>query len=247
MSIAAPDSECPLGHKRFVCISDTHGMHGQLECMPAGDVLVHAGDFSCADELRQVQSFERWLRSLPYERKIVIAGNHDITFHGSFYDTHWKRFHRHIAKKQDAAQVRAVLAESDHITYLEDSETSVHGLRVYGTPYQPEFCDWAFNLPRGQPCADKWAQIPEGIDILVLHGPPRGHGDLVEFDGRRVGCPHLLNRVRELKPRYCVFGHIHEGYGVTSDSVTTYANASSCNADYKPINRPILFDVPVAS
>jgi hypothetical protein len=36
-----------------------------------------------------------------------------------------------------------------------------------GTPWQPEFGGWAFNLPRGQHCLDKWERIPEDTDILV--------------------------------------------------------------------------------
>jgi predicted phosphodiesterase len=245
-AIADPDAECPPGHKRFVCISDTHGMHGQIPRLPKGDVLIHAGDFSSTGEVRQIESFEAWLSGLPYEHKIVIAGNHDITFHEQFYEKSWKRFHHHL---QDAAHARAALAESEFVTYLEDSETSVYGLRIYGSPWQPEFCDWAFNLPRGRPCADKWAQIPDGIDILITHGPPQGHGDLA-LGGHRAGCEDLLQRVRKLRPRaprWCVFGHIHEGYGATADEVTTYINASTCNLKYKPRNPPIVFDVPVAA
>ena len=33
------------------------------------------------------------------------------------------------------------------------------GLRVWGSPWQPEFGGWAFNLGRGAPLAAKWALI----------------------------------------------------------------------------------------
>ena len=76
---------------------------------------------------------------------------------------------------------------------------------------QPEFCGWAFNLERGLPCQEKWDLIPEeGVDILITHGPPLGHGDLC-CHGNRAGCLQLLHTVQRIQPKYHVFGHIHEG------------------------------------
>lgn len=76
---------------------------------------------------------------------------------------------------------------------------------------QPEFGGWAFNLERGQSCQDKWDLIPSDVDILVTHGPPIGHGDLCRGGGR-AGCVQLLQTVQErVRPKYHVFGHIHEG------------------------------------
>ena len=75
---------------------------------------------------------------------------------------------------------------------------------------QPEFCNWAFNLPRGLPCKEKWDLIPEGTDVLITHGPPLGHGDMVQ-GGRRSGCLQLWHAVQRVRPKYHVFGHIHEG------------------------------------
>ena len=65
---------------------------------------------------------------------------------------------------------------------------SVHALymQVWGSPWQPEFCGWAFNLRRGEACAAKWRLIPTATDVLVTHGPPLGHGDLCH-GGKRVG------------------------------------------------------------
>lgn len=73
------------------------------------------------------------------------------------------------------------------------------------------FCDWAFNLPRGQPCLDKWDLIPADVDVLMTHGPPLGHGDQCE-SGLRAGCLQLLDTIQQrVKPQYHIFGHIHEG------------------------------------
>lgn len=42
---------------------------------------------------------------------------------------------------------------------------------------QPEFGGWAFNLPRGTPCLEKWNNIPDDTDILITHGPALGRFD----------------------------------------------------------------------
>ena len=46
--------------------------------------------------------------------------------------------------------VEEMKAELTNCIYLQDSTTQIYGLKIYGTPWQPEFCGWAFNLPRGQ-------------------------------------------------------------------------------------------------
>lgn len=76
---------------------------------------------------------------------------------------------------------------------------------------QPEFGNWAFNLRRGEECLSKWNLIPSDTEVLITHTPPLGHGDLV-CSGVRAGCVELLSSVQQrIKPKYHVFGHIHEG------------------------------------
>ncbi|CAG5127500.1 unnamed protein product, partial [Candidula unifasciata] len=129
--------------------------------------------------------------------------------------------------------------------YLLDSCVQVCGVQIYGSPWQPKFGGWAFNLKRGAACLDKWNKIPEDTDILMTHGPPVGHGDLCS-DGMRAGCVELLHTIQHrVRPKYHLFGHIHEGYGVTTDGQTTFINGSNCTLRYKPDNRPIVFDFPI--
>ena len=78
---------------------------------------------------------------------------------------------------QICQQCRNLLIDAGHnIHYLEDELCAAEpfGLRIYGSPWQPEFCDWAFNESRGEPLRRRWAQIPSDIDILMTHGPPAG-------------------------------------------------------------------------
>jgi len=247
------------GTVRFVCISDTHSYESKtmagptaFDNIPDGDVLLHCGDFTNMGRLEEVMSFAKWFGALPHKRKIVIAGNHDLSLHGASYAATSKRFGGmgKLGQEHDpvevSAKARAVIAGIPDCEYLMDSGTSVEGITVWGSPWQPEFCDWAFNLPRGAACRQKWSLIPEGTDVVLTHGPPLGHGDKC-CHGGHAGCADLLDELqRRVKPQYHCFGHIHEGWGVTTDGATRYVNASTCNIRYKPINQPIVFDIPKA-
>ena len=226
-------------HTRFVCISDTHNKTDTL-AVPNGDILIHAGDFTQKGLPREVTKFRDFLARLPHKYKIVIAGNHDVTFDSFKYsETLWTRF-KHPERYKPADVKRSL----NNCIYLEDSGVEVLGFKIFGSPWQPEFHGWGFNLSRGAPLLEKWDQIPEGTDILVTHGPPVGQGDLT-LGGIRSGCVELLNSVRDrVRPKYHIFGHIHEGYGVSTDGNTIYVNASTCNIQYRAVNPPIVFDLP---
>jgi len=258
---AGEPPEKPTSAVRFVCISDTHSYESKtnlkgptaLEAIPEGDVLLHCGDFTNVGRLQEVEAFAAWFGLLPHKRKILIAGNHDLCLHPETYSTTSARFggpRRQNSDKNYAfeiyAKARSMIEAIPNCEYLCDSGTSVEGISLWGSPWQPEFCDWAFNLPRGQQCRQKWSTIPAGTDIVLTHGPPLGHGDMCQPQRNRAGCADLLEELQQrVKPKYHCFGHIHEGWGVTSDGVTRYVNASTCNLKYMPINRPIVFDLPM--
>lgn len=188
----------------IVCVSDTHGRHGNV-VVPDGDVLVHAGDLTYDGGFDDVSRFDDWLATLPHRYKVVVCGNHDWCF------------------QRSPAEARRRLR---HAVYLEDEAAVVEGLRFYGSPWQPWFLDWAFNLPRGPELAAKWAMIPDDTDVLVTHGPPAGVLDLTKR-GDRTGCVDLLDRVRAVRPKLHVFGHIHEAAGVAREGDTLFVNASA--------------------
>ncbi len=178
----------------IVCISDTHGMHESIE-LPEGDMIIHAGDFSTRGGLQEVERFLTWYNSLSYIYKILIAGNHDLLF-------------------EDYPLLKAqLLRVYSDIIYLENEEATVEGIKIYGSPVQPRFHDWAFNVDRGTPIKEFWNRIPENTDILITHGPPYGYGDFIPYHGN-IGCEDLLNTVLYNKPKYHIFGHIHESYGL---------------------------------
>lgn len=245
VTTASPNSKIPTGYTRFVCISDTHSTHRRMQ-IPEGDVLIHCGDFTERGFMKEVVDFNKWLGKLPHKHKIVIAGNHEISFDKSIMEG--------VAKSENVRfRVLGNIPESawrdwqsvlTNCTYLEDGETEINGIRIYGSPWQPNCGNLAFNLKRGDEILEKWKLIPEGIDILMTHGPPAGRLDLANR-GTRAGCVDLLNEVQlRVKPKYHVFGHIHDGYGTDCDGHTTYINCSAVDAFRNPIHHAVVFDFP---
>ncbi|XP_033745150.1 metallophosphoesterase MPPED2-like [Pecten maximus] len=238
---------------RVVCISDTHSKVEMKdpEMIPHGDILLHAGDFTMKGEPNAVNTFNKFLGQLPHKHKIVIAGNHDISFDDFIMSkTSLDPMLGSMQKYRDQMKSLGVKCVRDLMTnciYLEDAMVSLYGINIYGSPWQPTYASgrWGFNLCRGEPLLQKWKHIPTNTDILITHGPPVGYGDEAK-GGNHVGCVELLNVVQKLvKPKYHVFGHIHEGYGMSTDGCTTFINAATCTTRYRPVNPAIVFDFPL--
>lgn len=219
---------------RFVAVSDTHNRNERI-AVPDGDVLVHAGDLTMRGTAPELDAAARWLGALRprYRAVVAIAGNHDF------------------GAESDPAATRA-LFESHGITWLADSATVIDGVRIYGSPWQPWFLDWAFNFPQhdgGAMAQTTWAKIPDDTDLLLTHGPPFGILDATFPGDERAGCPHLLAAIRQRRIRAHVFGHIHEGYGTElhrgdDGAETRYVNAATCDrARYAPVQPPITFEL----
>ncbi len=206
---------------RIVCLSDTHGLHRQIT-VPEGDLVLVAGDMCQYGSPAELDRFADWFRRLPHRYKIVVAGNHDWVF------------------QLDPIGARRSLGPE--VIYLEDEARTIERLKFYGSPWQPEFFDWAFNVPRGPELAQIWSRIPDDTDVLVTHGPPHGILDR-DLRDSRVGCLDLANRVAQLNLRLHVFGHIHGAYGTEQRGRTTFVNASICDEDYRPVNPPIVIDL----
>ncbi len=220
-SVGATQTATQSKVMRIVCLSDMHSLPYDA-VIPDGDVLVVAGDICLRGHPNELRRFNDFLGDLPHPNKLFIAGNHD-----------WPMYHG------TPKQVQAVVSNA---IYLQDSGVDIDGVRFWGSPWQPEFMGWAFNLPRGQALADKWALIPDDTDVLVTHGPPFGILDRV-IEGEHVGCEDLLAAVQRIKPKVHVFGHIHEAYGMVKQDNTVFINASVCTVRYWPNNLPIVVEL----
>jgi Icc-related predicted phosphoesterase len=180
----------------------------------------------------EIQQFLKWFNGLDnYTHKIFIAGNHDWGF------------------QDDPNTCKELLEFYDKVTYLQDNlkvldEDSGTSVKVYGSPWQPEFYNWAFNLPRmGSELEQKWNDIPMDIDILVTHGPAWGHLDTVKFNPTfNLGCELLSEKIKTVKPKIHVCGHIHTGYGYKFIDGTHFINAALLDEQYTFTQKPITAD-----
>ena len=214
---------------KITFISDTHNKHKQVtSSLPGGDLLIHAGDISSMGYKHEIQQFCKWFNGLEnYTVKTFIAGNHDFGF------------------EQEPEMTKEVVGSYKDIVYLQDSflgygVDTENYVKIYGSPWQPEFHNWAFNLPKdGWELEQKWDDIPEDTDILITHGPAFGYLDTVIGRYENLGCELLVNRIKKIKPKSHVCGHIHSGYGYVFDGDTHFINASVLDERYQYTQKPL--------
>lgn len=212
---------------KFVCISDTHLRISERSTpLPEGDVLIHAGDLLSHGSIEELVRAKVYLKEISpkFKHIIFVPGNHD----------------RILETNEQLS--RAVLGDIKNLIVLIDQSVEIDGVKIFGSPWQPEFCTWAFNLPRGEPLREKWKLIPQELDVLITHSPPYGILDETPR-GEKVGCEDLLEAVRARKIKFHVFGHIHGQHGEKRVFDTFFINASTCSEMYNPIYEPIVFEV----
>lgn len=207
---------------QIVAISDTHGKYRDLK-IPDGDILIHAGDVTRGGKKEQVIDFIAWFAEQRHAHKIFVAGNHDFFFEEAYPE-----------------EISNLIP--NEIIYLSDSGVEINGIKFWGSPITPWFNNWAFNRERGTEIKQHWDLIPKDTDVLITHGPPFGILDETVY-GKRTGCEELLLRVYQVKPKYHIFGHIHEEYGNVTKAETTFVNASVLDDWYEMKNKPIVVDL----
>jgi Icc-related predicted phosphoesterase len=226
---------------RITFLSDTHTKHRLVNSfLPGGDILIHAGDFmSSGYSPGEAESFFSWYDGIEnYETKILISGNHDRIM------------------ENDPSWASGLLTGYKTIDYLQDSSVKLYfdghngdfpedNVAIYGSPWQPEFHNWAFNLPRNsEELKAKWDTIPTDTDILVTHGPAQTYLDTsgAPYNTPLLGCELLKERIELIKPKIHVCGHIHGGYGYYYNGHTHFFNASILNEQYNYANLPFSFE-----
>jgi predicted phosphohydrolase len=205
---------------RIVCISDTHELHRELD-VPAGDLLIHAGDFSFAQNSTPraaLRDFNDWLGELRHRYKLVVPGNHDVL----------------LAEPRNHAAI-------SNATLLVNSGVMIEDVRVWGSPLMP-LRGGAFACADPAERKRHWARIPKRTDILVTHTPPYGVLDQTPNSDVHEGCPELSEAVLRVRPRFHVFGHAHGAHGIYRTEYTTFINAALVGEFFDLDKRPIVFD-----
>lgn len=215
-------------------LSDTHAMHNYLHfasyefSKDTPTVIIHSGDAANSrnpaineHEMREFLEFYSGFISKDIP-KIYVAGNHDTSI--------WQGL---ITRKD---------FEDRGIIYLQDEETVIEGVKFYGSPWTPTFGDWVFMKPRHK-MGQIWEAIPEDVQILITHGPPKGILDIgADYSSKSlcsVGCKSLRTKIETLLPQgkliAHLFGHVHNlsnGYTVNSGLLKIPAGLDSYPIQY---------------
>lgn len=193
--------------------------------LPQGDVLVFAGDALGNGSRPQWDKFVLWLKGQAPAYKVVLvtAGNHD-----------------RCLEDMDKSTIKAAFSGTN-IHYLEDEEIVIDGVKFYMYPWTPKFMNWSF-MTKPDEARRICAKIPEDVDVLVTHGPPRNILDRTDI-GDSVGCQELADRLVVVRPRVHIFGHIHEAYGQQENNGIRHFNVSTCDIRYNPMNPVVVIDL----
>jgi len=238
---------------RITHISDTHNKHNQLNgLLPGGDLLIHSGDISSLGRKSEVERFVKWFNDIDnYTNKVFIAGNHDMTFDReqllrdklahfegkTDYDTECAEGKPDWLKELLGIHLRP------NVSYLENSDVTIDGIKIWGSPVTPSFgYGWGFNKDRGYDINEVWNTIPMDTDIVITHGPIYGYCDRTSREGLNVGCADLYHRLNEVQPQLHFSGHIHEAYGYRQTNWGYAFNGCNCDLSYLVNNKPMTFD-----
>lgn len=176
-------------------ISDTHNHHHELnskdlEC----DLLIHCGDANTKGNYSEGEAFIYWFVKQPAKYKILVPGNHDYKL----------RTHPDLIR----------LCHDLGIHVLNDNSLNIHDIKMYGvskTFWSEHRSETNYDINER---IKAWENIPKGLDILITHMPPKYILDMNQ-EGEHCGCSKLTEKMKEVKPKYHIFGHIHEQGGKT--------------------------------
>lgn len=107
---------------------------------------------------------------------------------------------------QEPARARNLIPGG--VVYLENEGLEFDGIKFYSVPARPYL--------------KTSVTIPPDIDFLITHGPAYSYLD------RDLGCKQLFLSVASARPKYHIFGHVHEE-GLQRKAmlgVTTFLNVS---------------------
>lgn len=203
---------------KILHISDTHGLHHQLNIKNDIDVLAFTGDESNhRDPYRneaEFYDFAQWFIDLPIKHKLFIVGNH------STYIFHNEKIVRDLFQK-------------NNITWLHKSSVVIDGIKFYGDGISPRFGDWVYTTDRAK-TNKHWDLIPEDTQVLLTHTPPKGILDISEnrlHEIELVGDSALWKRVQKLSLlKANLFGHIHNYKDIINTGTRTVDKVVFSNA-----------------
>lgn len=189
--------------------------------------------------LSDTHSKHRLLQDLPNADIIIHSG--DVSFAGSENEVmdfiEWfgalpYKYKIFIAGNHDDCLYKANVEElPENCFYLCNSGVIIENVKFYGVPMFMEDAmsgDYDKNIQ----------QIPIDTKVLITHQPPYG---ILDYSANiNYGDRNLLQIVLTIKPKFHLFGHIHDAYGIEKKNNVSFVNASILNVHYEISNKPNL-------
>ena len=208
--------------------------HGDLPNIEPCDLVIIAGDiipFNIQHRNNESNEwiktvFTDWCNSIDCKYIVAIPGNHDRWAEGITMT----KMNKLLSGISNIHMLRNDFLELDVLD-------SGYDLKIFGTPYCARYGNWPF-MREDKVLKKKFAEIPDGLDILITHDPPNG---LSDCDYSKDECQHLgslalTDRIEDLdklgeKPRLIICGHIHEGSREFENGIINVAMLNRhCNA-----------------
>ena len=218
-------------------------MHGQLDfkvepcdlVLIGGDIVpLNIQSYTTPSEAWYKETFIPWCNSLPCDKVLFIAGNHDFL----------------LMRHPD--RIRLLLQGQDKITYLDCETFEYKGKVIYGTPICKPFGRWAF-MESYEEQDERYARhlkIIEHIDIILSHDAPFGVSDVILqkdcwwADGSHIGNQSLRKFIEAAKPSMNLHGHLHTtNREVEMLGDTAVYNISLLNENYEMVFEPQYFEL----
>lgn len=219
---------------KLCAISDLHEQFPKN--IPECDVLIVAGDI-CPDGIGgrwarydptcQLKWFEDtfipWADKQPAEFVIATWGNHDF-----------------------CGETRMNAEYGAKTSVVSDGPVMINGKKFWLTPWSNKFMQWAFMKSEAE-LAEVYSKIPDDVDYLISHGPPKGfrdaYYDISTRTEEHVGSMSLWENILRIRPEAVFFGHIHSGYGHEEFEGINLFNVSVVNEAYQLVNEPTVVEV----
>lgn len=238
---------------KVAVLSDIHGVlpkRKDIQIIEGCDIILFCGDVFSRRSFMNIISWWRDLVKMG-KRVVFTPGNHDTILYEQYIDEHKEdllstyKFDRDVVWFfDDKIKNLQELFKTYGIDCLIDDFVVINDICIYGTPWTPTFCDWAF-MGDSKFLKDKYNKIPKGVDILITHGPPTDGKRLfdvpIEYGklNNHCGSKELYDEILKKSPKYVFFGHIHSGsHRIFKIGETLCANVSYVDESYAPKFKP---------
>ena len=227
---------------KLCAMSDLHGSLIPTSEFRPCEVIFICGDISPLNiqgnhrRMRKwlVDEFKPWCESLPCDKVIFIAGNHDSALGNLDF------MYTQFPKDKKVTYLF-------HETYVYTSKSGKE-YSIFGTPYCKLFGNWAF-MELDEILEKLYSTIPKNIDILLTHDQPYGWGDIILDNiwwntGEHIGNKPLTKAILEKEPIYQFNGHLHScQHGLIEIGKTQHYNVSIKNEVYEIAYEPTYVEI----